>query len=132
MNSPSNYRSASRGLMVCTILLVAAGIFVAFLINPFAASKRAQQAQNMSHIRQVKFALDGFATDFDGPFPNKGTGKQLVQPLPTAKSFASLDPRDHWATSFPANAPPFSGHDHHAITGLGDAPELGRIAARNP
>lgn len=86
--------------MVCTILLVAAGIFVAFLINPFAASKRAQQAQNMSHIRQVKFA--------------------------------SLDPRDHWATSFPANAPPFSGHNHHAITGLGDAPELGRIAARNP
>jgi hypothetical protein len=78
MTSRSNYRSGSRGLMVCTLLVVTAGTLVAFAIHPFAASKRAQQARNMNNIRLVKLTLDALATDFGGQFPNKDIGKLLV------------------------------------------------------
>jgi hypothetical protein len=33
----------------------------------------------MNNVRQVKFAIDGFAADFDGQYPNKDTGEKLVK-----------------------------------------------------
>lgn len=65
--------------MVITALLVGAGTFVSVAVNPFAGNKRAKQARDMNSARQIKFALDGFAVDFDGQYPNKDTGARLIE-----------------------------------------------------
>lgn len=65
--------------MISTVLLVAAGTFASMAVIPFGAGKRARLARDMNNVRQVKFALDGFATDFDGQYPNKDTGMQVIE-----------------------------------------------------
>jgi hypothetical protein len=65
--------------MISTVLLVAAGTFASMAVIPFGAGKRARLARDMNNVRQVKFAIDGFAADFDGQYPNKDTGEKLVK-----------------------------------------------------
>lgn len=64
--------------MTGTVLLVAAGTLVSTAFNPFGASKRAQLARHLNNIKQVKFACDGFAIDFDGQYPNADTGQRVA------------------------------------------------------
>ena len=40
--------------------------------------ERASLAEALNNARQVKFALDGFATDFNGHFPSEATGRKVV------------------------------------------------------
>ena len=45
------------------------------LLSPylFRSLRSPQIARDLNNLRQVKIALDGFATDFDGLFPNRDT-----------------------------------------------------------
>ncbi len=79
MNSRPFRHSGSRTLMISTVLLVAAGTFASMAVIPFGAGKRARLARDMNNVRQVKLTLDGFATDFDGQYPNKETGMQVIE-----------------------------------------------------
>ncbi|MFP6864803.1 MAG: hypothetical protein VCA35_02590 [Roseibacillus sp.] len=79
MNSRPFRHSGSRTLMISTVLLVAAGTFASMAVIPFGAGKRARLARDMNNVRQVKFTLDGFATDFDGQYPNKDTGMRVIE-----------------------------------------------------
>ena len=62
-------------------MVVAAVVVVAALATPqiFKAAKRAALAEGINNARQVKLALDFFATDFDGQFPNDDTGKGVIE-----------------------------------------------------
>jgi type II secretory pathway pseudopilin PulG len=63
-------------------LLVVIAIIVALaaLATPqiFKALKRAAMAEAISNVKQVKLALDSFAMDFDGQYPNADTSKRLT------------------------------------------------------
>jgi len=75
-------RKSRKGFTLVELLVVIAIIVaLAALATPqiFKALKRAALAEALNNVRQVKFALDGFATDFDGQFPNDDTGKRLVE-----------------------------------------------------
>ena len=63
-------------LVVMTILVVLAGIAPASI---FKALKRAAIAEAINNAKQVKLALDVFALDFDGQFPNEDTGERLAK-----------------------------------------------------
>ena len=63
--------------MTGTLLTVAAGVFVSASFAQFEGLKRARTAETLNNARQVKFACDGFAVDFDGQYPNEDTGEQL-------------------------------------------------------
>lgn len=63
--------------MAATMAIVAAGMAVSTSFGQLNALKRARTADALNNVRQVKFALDGFATDFDGQYPNEDTGEQL-------------------------------------------------------
>ena len=65
--------------MLATTLLVGAGTVATLVANPFAGSKRAKLARDLNNARQVKFAIDGFAVDFDGQYPNADTGEKVVE-----------------------------------------------------
>ena len=65
-----------KGFTLVELLVVIAIIVaLAAMATPqiFKALKRAALADALNNVRQVKFALDGFATDFDGQFPNEDT-----------------------------------------------------------
>ncbi len=73
-------KKTRKGFTLVELLVVIAIIVaLAALATPqiFKALKRAALADALNNVRQVKFALDGFATDFDGQFPNEDTGEQL-------------------------------------------------------
>ena len=73
--------SARKGFTGLELLVVVAVVVVgAALATPqiFKALKRAALAEAVSNARQVKLALDTFATDFDGQFPNDDTGEGVV------------------------------------------------------
>ncbi|MFP6879704.1 MAG: prepilin-type N-terminal cleavage/methylation domain-containing protein, partial [Roseibacillus sp.] len=75
-------RKGRKGFTLVELLVVIAIIVaLAALATPqiFKALKRAALAEALNNARQVKFALDGFATDFDGQFPNDDTGEQVVE-----------------------------------------------------
>ena len=63
------------------VVVVAVVVVVAALSTPqiFKAAKRAALAEGINNARQVKLALDTFATDFDGQFPNDDTGKGVIE-----------------------------------------------------
>ena len=63
-------------LVVMTILVVLAGIAPASI---FKALKRAAVAEAINNAKQVKLALDVFALDFDGQFPNEDTAEYLAK-----------------------------------------------------
>ena len=63
-------------LVVMTILVVLAGIAPASI---FKALKRAAVAEAINNAKQVKLALDVFALDFDGQFPNEDTAEDVVE-----------------------------------------------------
>ncbi|MBL50208.1 MAG: hypothetical protein CMP28_14845 [Roseibacillus sp.] len=82
-NSKMNIAKSSRrkGFTLVELLVVIAIIVaLAALATPqiFKALKRAALAEAVSNARQVKLALDTFATDFDGQFPNDDTGEGVV------------------------------------------------------
>ena len=75
-------RKGRKGFTLVELLVVIAIIVaLAALATPqiFKALKRAALAEALNNARQVKFALDGFAVDFDGQFPNDDTGEQVVE-----------------------------------------------------
>ena len=75
-------RKSRKGFTLVELLVVIAIIVaLAALATPqiFKALKRAALAEALNNVRQVKFALDGFATDFDGQFPNDDTGERVVE-----------------------------------------------------
>ena len=63
-------------LAVMTILVVLAGIAPASI---FKSLKRASLAQAINNAKQVKLALDAFATDFDGQYPNDDTAEYVIE-----------------------------------------------------
>ena len=74
--------SARKGFTGLELLVVVAVVVVgAALATPqiFKALKRAALAEGINNARQVKLALDNFATDFDGQFPNDDTGKGVLE-----------------------------------------------------
>ena len=64
-------------ILVTVVIVV---IALAALATPqiYKANKRAALAEAVSNARHVKLALDTFATDFDGQFPNDDTGEGVV------------------------------------------------------
>ena len=63
-------------LAVMAILVVLAGIAPASI---FKSLKRAALAQAINNAKQVKLALDSFATDFDGQYPSDDTGEYVLE-----------------------------------------------------
>ena len=63
-------------LVVMTILVVLAGIAPASI---FKSLKRASLAEAINNSKQVKLALDAFATDFDGQYPNDDTAEYVIE-----------------------------------------------------
>ena len=63
-------------LAVMTILVVLAGIAPASI---FKSLKRASLAEAINNAKQVKLALDSFATDFDGQYPNDDTAEYVIE-----------------------------------------------------
>lgn len=76
-------KTKSRKGFTLVELLVVIAIIVALaaLATPqiFKALKRAALAEALNNVKQVKYALDGFATDFDGQYPNDDTGEKVVE-----------------------------------------------------
>ena len=64
-------------ILVTVVIVV---IALAALATPqiYKANKRTALAEAVNNARQVKLALDTFATDFDGQFPNDDTGEGVV------------------------------------------------------
>ena len=74
--------SRRKGFTLVELLVVIAIIVaLAALATPqiFRALKRAAMAEAVSNAKQVKLALDGFAMDFDGQFPNEDTAEDVVE-----------------------------------------------------
>ncbi|NNC88223.1 MAG: prepilin-type N-terminal cleavage/methylation domain-containing protein [Akkermansiaceae bacterium] len=70
-----------KGFTLVELLVVIAIIVaLAALATPqiFKALKRAAMAEAINNVKQVKLALDSFAMDFDGQYPNKDTSKRLT------------------------------------------------------
>lgn len=72
--------------MLLTTALVIAGTLVSTAINPFGALKRARLAESLNNVRQVKFACDSFAIDFDGQYPNEDTAEQVLEDMKATHS----------------------------------------------
>lgn len=65
-------------LTILSILAVVLGAAIS-LTSPSCFQTRTHSlAKALSNARQVKFALDGFAVDFDGHFPSAATGLRVV------------------------------------------------------
>ena len=70
-----------KGFTLVELLVVIAIIVaLAALATPqiFKALKRAAMAEGINNIKQVKLALDSFAMDFDGQYPNSDTSRRLT------------------------------------------------------
>lgn len=63
--------------MFWTTILVAAGTMMT--AGQFGRSKRARLTNDLNNARQVKLALDAFAADSDGQFPNGETAEDYVE-----------------------------------------------------
>ena len=63
-------------LVVMAILVVLAGIAPASI---FKSLKRASLAEAINNAKQVKLALDAFATDFDGQYPSDDTAEYVLE-----------------------------------------------------
>ena len=75
-------RKGWKGFAGLELLVVVAVVVVgAALATPqiFKALKRAALAEAVNNARQIKLALDVFATDFDGQFPNDETGEGVLE-----------------------------------------------------
>ncbi len=73
-----------KGFTLVELLVVIAIIVaLAALATPqiFKALKRAALAEALNNVRQVKFALDDFALDFDGQYPNEDTAEAVSENL---------------------------------------------------
>lgn len=85
MSSAYHPRS-SRSLMIGCILIVATSL-IAVAVNPFVnALNRSKLAEDISRARQVKLALDNFASDFDGIYPCQDTAIEISDSPPSADS----------------------------------------------
>ena len=74
--------SRRKGFTLVELLVVIAIIVaLAALATPqiFKALKRAALAEAISNSKQVKLALDSFATDFDGQYPSEDTAEYLSE-----------------------------------------------------
>jgi prepilin-type N-terminal cleavage/methylation domain-containing protein len=75
-------RKSHRGFTLVELLVVIAIIVaLAALATPqiFKALKRADLVEALNNVKQVKYSMDAFASDFDGQFPNDDTGPQVVE-----------------------------------------------------
>ena len=66
--------------LVELIVVIAIIVALASMATPqiFKALKRAALADGVNNAKQVKLALDSFATDFDGQFPSEDTAEAVV------------------------------------------------------
>ena len=74
--------SRRKGFTLVELLVVIAIIVaLASMATPqiFKALKRAALADGVNNAKQVKLALDSFATDFDGQFPSEDTAEAVVE-----------------------------------------------------
>jgi prepilin-type N-terminal cleavage/methylation domain-containing protein len=74
--------SRRKGFTLVELLVVIAIIVaLASMATPqiFKALKRAALADGVNNAKQVKLALDSFATDFDGQFPSEDTAEYVVE-----------------------------------------------------
>ena len=60
-------------------MVVALALIMIGKVQIERALKRATMADAINTVRSVKFALDGFATDFDGQYPNDDTGERVLE-----------------------------------------------------
>ena len=82
MNIPTK-KSRSGFTLVELLVVIAIIVALAALATPqiFKALKRAALAEALNNVRQVKFALDDFALDFDGQYPNDDTAEAVSDNL---------------------------------------------------
>ena len=78
-NMETEHRKGFTGLEL--LVVVAVVVVGAALATPqiFKALKRAALADGMNNAKQVKLALDSFATDFDGHYPSDDTGEYVLE-----------------------------------------------------
>jgi hypothetical protein len=78
MNRRTSQRQPGK-LTLFSLLAVISGGFPALSAPSCQRHHKNGLVEALRNLRQVKFALDGFATDFDGQFPNAATGNHLVE-----------------------------------------------------
>lgn len=82
-------RKSRKGFTLVELLVVIAIIVaLAALATPqiFKALKRAALAEAISNARQVKIALDNFASDYNGVFPSDDTAEDVAEGLAGGQS----------------------------------------------
>jgi outer membrane lipoprotein-sorting protein len=67
----------SRLVLITMLVLIAAALTLTGTRFLARALSRAQLAEALNNVRQLKFAFDGYASDFDGQFPTELTGMTL-------------------------------------------------------
>lgn len=75
MSTPGTWTPRKIGTVIGLLLFAAALVVIYPLID--RARQRAELADAIGQLKSLKFALDGFANDFDGQFPNVTTGEHL-------------------------------------------------------
>lgn len=63
-------------LVVISIIVVLAGLAVPATVG---ARNRADQVTGLNNVRGIKSALDLFASDFDGEYPNEATAREIAE-----------------------------------------------------
>jgi hypothetical protein len=69
----------ARLTLIATIVVVALALILIGKVQIERALHRAALTEAINTVRSVKFALDGFATDFDGQYPNDETGERVLE-----------------------------------------------------
>ena len=79
MNNQRNTKLRKGFTLVELLVVIAIIVALAALATPqiFKALKRAAMAEAINNVKQVKLALDSFAMDFDGQYPNSDTYGRL-------------------------------------------------------
>lgn len=67
----------SRLVLITVLVLIAAALTLTGTRFLARALSRAQLAEALNNVRQLKFSFDGYASDFDGQFPTELTGMTL-------------------------------------------------------
>lgn len=91
MNRRTSQRQPGK-LTLFSLLAVISGGFLALSAPRCQRRHKNGLVEALRNLRQVKFALDGFATDFDGQFPNAATGPILRKPATRVRGTPPFSP----------------------------------------
>jgi hypothetical protein len=74
----SSPTTKSRVIPILMVATIGVTLFLVGMVQVDKALKRAALAETLNNIRSLKFALDGFANDFDGQYPSDATSLKVI------------------------------------------------------